>query len=79
MNVISVNFNKLREEIDAFTLNENAGLHLSPEMCIHYNTPVVLMNEETYHIMQDKIVDDKIFGCHIAIARWLSFGEVRLR
>ena len=79
MNVISVNFNKLREEIDTFILNKNTGITLSPEMYIHYNMPVVLMNEETYHIMQDKIVDDKIFGCHIAIARWLSFGEVRLK
>lgn len=83
MNIISVNFSKLRNEIDTFILNRNADVTLSPEACIHYNMPVVLMNEETYRLMQDKIVvssdDDKIFGCRIAIARWLPFGEVRLR
>ena len=83
MNIISVNFSKLRNEIDAFILNRNENVTLSPEMYIHYNMPIVLMNEETYRLMQDKIVvssdDDKIFGCRIAIARWLPFGEVKLR
>ena len=83
MNIISINFSKLRNEIDAFILNRNADVALSQEACLHYNMPIVLMNEETYRLMQDKIVvssdDDKIFGCRIAIARWLPFGEVRLK
>ena len=52
--------------------------------------PIVLMNKDTYNFLRDRNMLDFIFmpdeeenpticNCRLAIASWLSFGEVLLR
>lgn len=48
--------------------------------------PVLLMNSDTlkflnkkYFLSEKENVISKFFGCNIAIANWLSFGEVDIR
>ena len=52
--------------------------------------PIVLMNKDTYNFLRDRDMLDFIFmpdeeenpmlcNCRLAIASWLSFGEVLMR
>lgn len=83
MNIIDIDYEKLREEIIKYTRLQT----LNPELYIKYNKePIILMNNETLKFLNQKNVHEKkcksipmVFGYHIAIAEWLSFGEVELK
>ena len=86
MNIIDINYEKLKEEIIKYTRLPV----LNSESYIEYKEPIILMNNETLKLLNQKnehYIQNKniiksvpmIFGCYIAIAEWLPFGEVELR
>ena len=91
MNIIDINFKKLRECINDYILCNNHEIYLSTDIVIEYNKPIVLMNNDTLNLLKTKhkyyITNNSensknvptIFGCYIAIADWLPFGEVILK
>lgn len=90
MNIIDINYEKLKKEIDEYILSHNDGIYLCPESRIIYEKPIILMNNKTFKFLNQKneyyIQNENktkfvpmIFGCYIAIAEWLSFGEVKLK
>ena len=84
MNFIEFNEKKLRESISSYC--ENSNHLIFRENCIVEGMPVLLMNSDTlkflnkkYFLSEKENVISKFFGCNIAIANWLSFGEVDIR
>lgn len=86
MNVIKIDMNKIKQMIDEYILNDGLSMSISEKLDIKY--PIILMNEQTlYQIKKENTLflnnyknSFKIlFGCHIAIADWLPFGEVELK
>ena len=88
MNYIDFNAKKLQKNIlnycenniryNTLILKEN---HIVEEM------PILLMNSDTLDFLRknpflsekEENTIPKFFGCNIAIAEWLSFGEVKLK
>ena len=86
MNVIKINMNKIKRMIDEYILNN--GLYISVNEKLNIEYPIILMNEQTlYQIKKENALllnnyknsFKMLFGCHIAIADWLPFGEVELK
>ena len=94
MNIIDINYEKLRRSISDYILMNNNELYcccsdsyILPHELIR---PIVLMNNETLEFLKQKNEPyiqngnktkfvPMIFDCYIAIAEWLSFGEVKLK
>lgn len=77
MNVIEIKTQDLKNEISLY-------------QTINRKDPIVLMNKDTYNFLTDRDILDFIIqpdeeeipllcSCHLAIASWLSFGEVLMR
>ena len=89
MNFIEFNEKKLQENILSYCENSNQYNPLIfRENCIVEGMPVLLMNSDTLKLLRKKSflpekenenVISKFFGCNIAIANWLSLGEVDIR
>ena len=88
MNIIEINFQKLRKSINEYILYNNHEICLCVDTIIRYNKPIILMNSKTLNFFNQKnkqyIINKNktiptIFGCYIAIAEWLPFGEVELK
>ncbi len=94
MNIININYEKLKKEINEYMILHNDEIILCPESPIICKKPIILMNNETLKFLEQKLeqkneycIQNKsktksvpmIFGCYIAIAEWLSFGEVKLK
>ena len=87
MNVIKIDMNKIRKMIDEYILNNGLSISVNEKLYIEY--PIILMNEQTlYQIKKENALFllnnyknsfKMLFGCHIAIADWLPFGEVELK
>ena len=86
MNIIDINYEKLEEEIIKYTRLQA----LNSKSYIEYKEPIILMNNETLKFLNQKneyyIQNESktksvpmVFGCYIAIAEWLPFGEVELK
>ena len=87
MNVIKIDMDKIKKAIDEYVY-QNTDLMFQINTIINYEYPIILMNEDTFlqikkessFLLKDlKYSPRKIFGCHIAIADWLPFGEVQLK
>lgn len=78
MNIINIDYEKLKKEINEYILLHNDGIYFYSE-----NQPIILMNNETLKFLKQKNENKAkvpmIFGYYIAIAEWLSFGEVKLK
>ena len=84
MNIIKIDMDKIEIAIQEYMMQQN---HIMKKR------PIVLMNKNTLSQIQEECQSffkkyckndclessKTIFGCHIAIADWLSFGEVQLR
>lgn len=90
MNIININYEKLEKEINEYMILHNDEIILCSKSPIICEKPIVLMNNETlkflrqeneYYIQNENKTKSipMIFGCCIAIAEWLSFGEVKLK
>lgn len=90
MNIININYEKLKKEINEYMILHNDEIILCPESPIICEKPIILMNNETLKFLEQKneyYIQNKsksksipmLFGCYIAIAEWLSFGEVKLK
>jgi len=87
MNIIEVNFEKLKKYIDEYILYNNDGICLSVGTVIAYDKPIILMNNDTLNFLKTKnkyfttnnTNVPMVFGCYIAVAEWLPFGEVELK
>ena len=87
MNIINIDYEKLRKNINEYIMSNNT-IYACPYEHIVYDKPIVLMNNDTlnllkeknkYYIKEVKEENNLIFDCHIAIANWLPFGEVELK
>jgi len=88
MNVIKIDMDKIKKAIDEYVY-QNTDLMFQINTIINYEYPIILMNEDTFLQIEKessfllkgnlKHSPRKIFGCHIAIADWLPFGEVKLK
>ena len=85
MNIIDINFEKLKTSINEYIMSNNT-IYTCPYEHIEYDKPIVLMNNDTLNFLKEKNkyyikekTSDLIFGCYIAIANWLPFGEVKLK
>lgn len=88
MNVIKIDIDKIKKAIDEY-IYQNTHWLLQTDTIINYEYPIVFMNEETVSWIEKELSSflkenlkrspRKIFGCHIAIADWLPFGEVQLK
>ena len=86
MNIIDINYKKLRDSIGDYILANSEDLYACSNVHINITKPIVLMSEETlkfldknYIINNPKKNFSMIFDCYIAIANWLPFGEVELK
>lgn len=88
MNIIDINYKKLRERIADYILMNNSELYSCIDLYVPYDKPIILMNNETLKLLNErnkKYIKDTnkliptIEGCYIAIANWLPFGEVQLK
>ena len=89
MNFIDFKFNekKLQENILSYCENNNQYNPLIfRENCTVEGMPVLLMNSDTLNFLSKKSFSSekeniitKFFGCNIAIANWLPFGEVDIK
>lgn len=87
MNIIDINYEKLGKSIDEYIISNNE-LFACPYVHITYDKPIILMSNDTFNFLKEKgyyIREEKnypiltIHDCYIAIANWLSFGEVLLK
>ena len=88
MNIIDINYKKLRDSVNDYILANSEDM-FSQNLDVHINIirPIILMNEETLKFLNEKnyIINNSkknfsmIFDCYIAIANWLPFGEVELK
>ncbi len=91
MDIIDINYEKLRCNINKYILDNNENIFMCPDEHITYDRPIILMNEKTFKFLYEKNTNyinnckrktetfPMIFGCHIAFANWLPFGEVELK
>ncbi len=91
MNIIDINLEKLRKHINDYILYNNHDIFLSADTIVKYDKPIILMNNDMLNFLKTKnkyyITNENenikniptIFGCYIAIANWLPFGEVELK
>lgn len=86
MNVIKIDMIKIKQAIQEYIYFHTEWMQV--DTIINYERPIVFMNEDTFlqikkeqSFLQDCCLkpQKKIFGCHIAIADWLPFGEVQLK
>lgn len=89
MNVIKIDIEKIKQSIDEYIIH-NTEWMLQIDTKINYAYPIVFMNEDTLHLLQKESrslyqttinlerCPKKLFNCHVAIADWLPFGEVKL-
>lgn len=85
MNIIDINYEKLRKNVNEYIMSNNT-IYTCQYEHIEYDKPIILMNNDTLNFLKGKNKDyikektnDLIFGCYIAIANWLPFGEVELK
>lgn len=90
MNIIDIDYEKLRKNICEYIMSNNT-IYACPYEHITYDKPIILMNEKTLKLLREKEKNNyyinnfkdetvsMIFDCYIAIANWLSFGEVELK
>lgn len=85
MNIIKIDMDKIQIAIQEYMTQQNNIIKEYP--------PIILMNKKTLSQIQEEYQSffkkycknynlkssKTIFGCHIAIADWLPFGEVQLR
>ena len=87
MNIIKLEINKIQKMVNDY-IYHNTDWMFETGTIIHYNYPIILMNEDTLSQIEKQLLQcriminekspKKLFGCHIAIADWLPFGEVQL-
>ncbi len=86
MNILNIDHKKIKTAIDAYIIENNPNLFLSTSQYLRIdNKPILLMNQETLNFLIKKSImpispnSPKIFETNIAIANWLSFGEVEIK
>ena len=90
MNIIDINYKKLRDSIGDYILANSEDLYACSNVHINIIRPIVLMSEETLKFLNENNNNNYIINnpkknfsmlsdCYIAIANWLPFGEVELK
>ena len=89
MNVIKIDMIKIKQAIREYIYYHTNWI-MQTNTTINFEYPIVFMNEDTFSQIQKEqsfLIKEKcyskpqkkIFGCHIAIADWLPFGEIQLK
>ena len=82
MNIIDINYEKLKEEIIRYGRLQALNKYEEEPIILMNNETLKFLNQKREQYMQNESKTKSVpmvFGCYIAIAEWLPFGEVELK
>ena len=84
MNIIKIDMDKINIAIQEYMMQQIDTINQYPIILMNKNTLLQIQKDyqsfcKEYFKNYNLKFSKKIFGCHIAIADWLPFGEVQLR